>query len=245
MKKIVFMLCMSLAVTMCASPCMAKQKKVTYKYKASNKTLTISGKKLGHMQAGFPISDRNPDKYQYKWHSKRKKTEKIILKKGVRTIGDSAFYNFGKLKKVTFCKGIVAIGECAFSETGIQKIVLPNSVKKIGGCAFYAGMREGKLKSVKLSSELRTIGDAAFGGQSIQSIIIPSKVEKIEAGAFAQCDSLRKIVIKSKKIKTIGEEAFADIGKNAKIYIPKEREQDYREMIEGKLTSPDVQIIAR
>ena len=52
MKKIVFILCMSLAVTMCASPCMAKQKKVTYKYKASNKTLTVSGK---HLRGKGPI----------------------------------------------------------------------------------------------------------------------------------------------------------------------------------------------
>ena len=37
---------MSLAMTICASPCMAKQKTVTYKYKASNKSLTISGKYL-------------------------------------------------------------------------------------------------------------------------------------------------------------------------------------------------------
>ncbi len=46
MKKIVFILSMVLIATTCASPCMAKQKKVTYKYNASSKTLTVSGKYL-------------------------------------------------------------------------------------------------------------------------------------------------------------------------------------------------------
>lgn len=46
MKKMVFILSMVLIATTCASPCMAKQKKVTYKYNASSKTLTVSGKYL-------------------------------------------------------------------------------------------------------------------------------------------------------------------------------------------------------
>ena len=41
-----------------------------------------------------------------------------------------------------------------------------------------------------------------------------------------------------------GEVDINQVSATSKIYIPKEREQDYREMIEGKLTSPDVQIIA-
>ena len=64
------MLCMSLAVTMCANPCMAKQKKVTYKYKASNKTLTISGK---YLKGQGPIGNIDvyymTTKYDYKWSS--------------------------------------------------------------------------------------------------------------------------------------------------------------------------------
>ena len=35
-----------------------------------------------------------------------------------------------------------------------------------------------------------------------------------------------------KKLKKVGSRAFADMGKDAVIYIPKERETEYRKMIE-------------
>ena len=67
MKKIVFILCMSLAMTTCASPCMAKQKTVTYKYKASNKTLTISGKYLkGKLPEGIAGGYHSESSNKYK-----------------------------------------------------------------------------------------------------------------------------------------------------------------------------------
>ena len=82
MKTIVFMLCMSLAVIMCASPCMAKQKKVTYKYKASNKTLTISGKYLkGKLPEGMMGAYDETIRYDYKWSSLSGKVKKVVLKK--------------------------------------------------------------------------------------------------------------------------------------------------------------------
>ena len=101
MKKIVFMLCMSLAVTMCASPCKAKQEKVTYKYKASNKTLTISGKYLkGKLPEGMMGAYDETIRYDYKWSSLSGKVKKVVLKKGVERIGHNAFGNFTKLKSV-------------------------------------------------------------------------------------------------------------------------------------------------
>ena len=98
MKKIVFILCMSLAVTMCASPCMAKQKTVTYKYKASNKTLTISGKYLkGKLPEGMMGAYDETIRYDYKWSSLSGKVKKVVLKKGVERIGHNAFGDFRKL----------------------------------------------------------------------------------------------------------------------------------------------------
>ena len=101
MKKIVFILCMSLAMTTCASPCMAKQEKVTYKYKASNKSLTISGKYLkGKLPPDFSEKEgyNEATKYDYKWSPLRMKVKKIILKDGIKKIGHNAFGDFGKLE---------------------------------------------------------------------------------------------------------------------------------------------------
>ena len=246
MKKIVFILCMSLPVTMCASPCMAKQKKVTYKYNASNKTLTVSGK---YLKGQGPIGNIDvyymTTKYDYKWSSLSEKVKKVVLKKGVERIGHNAFGDFKKLKSVKFPKTLKQIDAYAFCDTQIRNLQLPDNVRVIGDDAFEADMISGNMKTIKLSAKLKTIGKWAFSGQKFTELTIPSNVEKIGTHAFSGCQSLNKIVIKSKKLKKIGTLAFEDIGHNVVIYVPKEKEQEYREMITATTISPEVQIIAQ
>ena len=230
MKKIVFILCMSLAMTICASPCMAKQKTVTYKYKASNKSLTISGKYLkGKLPEGIAGGYDEATKYKYKWSSLRGKVKKVVLKKGVERIGHNAFGNFTKLKSVKFPKTLKRIDAYAFSDTQISSLQLPDNVTVIGEGAFYPSIISGKIKTIKLPAKLKTIGKWAFEEQKFTELTIPANVEKI--------------VIKSKKLKKIGSRAFATIGQNAVIYIPKERETEYRKMIED--STAHAQIIAQ
>ena len=244
MKKIVFMLCMSLAVTMCASPCKAKQEKVTYKYKASNKTLTISGKYLkGKLPEGMMGAYDETIRYDYKWSSLSGKVKKVVLKKGVERIGHNAFGNFTKLKSVRFPKTLKRIDAYAFSDTQISSLQLPDNVTVIGEGAFYPSIISGKIKTIKLPAKLKIIGKLAFEEQKFTELTIPANVEKIGAQAFSGCQSLKKIVIKSKKLKKIGSRAFATIGQNAVIYIPKEREIEYRKMIED--STAHAQIIAQ
>ena len=243
MKKIVFILCMSLAVTMCASPCMAKQEKVTYKYKASNKTLTISGKYLkGKLPEGIAGGYDKATRYEYKWSSLRGKVKKVVLKKGVERIGHNAFGNFTKLKSVKFPKTLKRIDAYAFSDTQISSLQLPDNVTVIGEGAFYPSIISGKIKTIKLPAKLKTIGKWAFEEQKFTELTIPANVEKIGAQAFSGCQSLKKIVIKSKKLKKIGSRAFATIGQNAVIFVPKERAEDYRKMIEDSTAHAQIVI---
>ena len=158
MKKIVFMLCMSLAVTMCASPCKAKQEKVTYKYKASNKTLTISGKYLkGKLPEGMMGAYDETIRYDYKWSSLSGKVKKVVLKKGVERIGHNAFGDFRKLKSVKFPKTLRRIDAYAFSAAQISNLQLPDNVTVIGKAAFYPSVTSGTIKKVKLPAKLKTI----------------------------------------------------------------------------------------
>ena len=238
------MLCMSLAVTMCASPCKAKQEKVTYKYKASNKTLTISGKYLkGKLPEGMMGAYDETIRYDYKWSSLSGKVKKVVLKKGVERIGHNAFGDFRKLKSVKFPKTLRRIDAYAFSAAQISNLQLPDNVTVIGEGAFYPSIISGKIKTIKLPAKLKTIGKWAFEEQKFTELTIPANVEKIGAQAFSGCQSLKKIVIKSKKLKKIGSRAFATIGQNAVIYIPKERETEYRKMIED--STAHAQIIAQ
>lgn len=242
MKKIVFILSMVLIATTCASPCMAKQKKVTYKYNASSKTLTVSGKylkgKLPSKTGGYNQAAR----YKYQWSSLKGKAKKITLKKGVERIGHNAFGEFAKLNSVKFPKTLKRIDAYAFSDTQINNLQLSDNVTVIGEGAFYPSIISGKIKTIKLPAKLKIIGKWAFEEQKFTELTIPANVEKIGAQAFSGCQSLKKIVIKSKKLKKIGSRAFATIGQNAVIYIPKERETEYRKMIEDSTAHAQIVI---
>lgn len=103
-------------------------------------------------------------------------------------------------------------------------------------------MVSGKIKKLKLPAKLRKIGKAAFEEQKMSEVTIPSKVEKIETRAFCGCEYLKRIVIKSKKLKKIGSRAFATIGQNAVIFIPKERAWNYRKMLEDSTAHAQIVI---
>ena len=119
---------------------------------------------------------------------------------------------------------------------------MPDNVTVIGEGAFYPSIISGKIKTIKLPAKLKIIGKRAFEEQKFTELTIPANVEKIGAQAFSGCQSLKKIVIKSKKLKEIGSRAFATIGQNAVIYIPKERETEYRKMIEDSTAHAQIVI---
>ena len=62
--------------------------------------------------------------------------------------------------------------------------------------------------------------------------MIPAKVEKIGAKAFNKCSSVKKVVIKSKKLKSVGKKAFGGIKKGAVIKVPKAKKAAYKKMLE-------------
>ena len=158
-------------------------------------------------------------------------------------IGHNAFGDFRKLKSVKFPKTLKQIDAYAFCDTQIRNLQLPDNVRAIGEEAFCTEAISGNMKTIKLSAKLKTIGKWAFSGQKFKELTIPSNVEKIGSHVFSGCQSLNKIVIKSKKLKKIGPLAFETIGHNAVIYVPQEKEQEYREMLRS--AAPAVQIIAQ
>ena len=150
--------------------------------------------------------------------------------------------SFTKLKSVKFPKTLKRIDAYAFSDTQISSLQLPDNVTVIGEGAFYPSIISGKIKTIKLPAKLKTIGKWAFEEQKFTELTIPANVEKIGAQAFSGCQSLKKIVIKSKKLKKIGSRAFATIGQNAVIFVPKERAEDYRKMIEDSTAHAQIVI---
>lgn len=101
-------------------------------------------------------------------------------------------------------KRVSEIGEYAFSidaprvpnstaRRNIKRIVLPDSVKIIGDCAFEGCMC---LKQIVLSKDLTVIRSGSFAVcESLVSIAIPESVTSIGKGAFQRCTSLHKAII--------------------------------------------------
>ena len=91
------------------------------------------------------------------------KTENDVL-------GERMFYECSKLRAIVLPTTITAIGSCAFSNSGLKKVDIPNSVSRLGGDAFaYCG--------------------------SLDTVIIGSRVSKLDQGVFYS-SSVRRAFVK-------------------------------------------------
>jgi len=107
-------------------------------------------------------------------------------------------------------EGITEIGEKAFYHNHcLQKIVMPDSVKKISNYAFACCE---KLKSIVFSPNTESIGLSAFWGcASLEQLDLPKKIDKIQNSTFAQCTGLTQITIPG-NVHTVGSNAFSFCG---------------------------------
>ncbi|MBR5906133.1 MAG: leucine-rich repeat domain-containing protein [Bacteroidales bacterium] len=98
----------------------------------------------------------------------------------------------------------------------IEKIVLPNTVKRIDPHAFGRS-----LKEITLSSSLTEIPTSAFYCcKLLRRIVIPKSVKSIGERAFKGCELLEEIELQA-GLETIGSEAFAKCKSLKTIRIPK------------------------
>lgn len=113
------------------------------------------------------------------------------------------------------------IGQNAFAERNIESIIIPSSVKIIGGGAFR---KCGSLKRVTFltGSQLETIGERAFEEcTALKSVMLPEKLKKICSHAFYNCSALTSVtfgfsdgtlVYGACSLETIESYAFARTG---------------------------------
>ncbi len=161
--------------------------------------------------------------------------ESIYLNDGLEDIGECAFKNCTKLKKVTFTNGVShsslkTIGGHAFKGTKISTFDIPATTTTIGEYAFH-GITE--LVSVNLGG-VKTLGKCAFADTSLEEVTLKN-VERLAPMAFAGCNSLKKMYLLSpSKIEIDGvnsnsENVLMGSGNafNFKIYILKSLKSAY------------------
>ena len=74
-----------------------------------------------------------------------------------------------------------------YFSTGLEFVKLPETMKRIGTCAFaYSGLAE-----ISFPDGLEMIGERAFDSTYLQDVIIPESVTQLSARAFDRCKQLR------------------------------------------------------
>ena len=123
----------------------------------------------------------------------------------IRKIPSFLCYGCNALEEINIPDGVTEIEEWAFRFTGLKKIYLPDSVKKVGEQSF-GDCRA--LRSVRLSENLTEIPWGTFKKcTSLRSIEIPSKIRCIGNRAFRYCTNLRDVVLRE-GLQTIDTKAF-------------------------------------
>ena len=100
---------------------------------------------------------------------------------------------------------------------GCKKTIIPNSVTKIGGYAFYVCTG---LTSVTIPNSVTSIGEGAFSYcYGLTSINIPNSVTSIGNNAFSYCQGLTSVTIPN-SLTSIGREVFFNCRGLTSVTIP-------------------------
>ena len=117
----------------------------------------------------------------------------ITFGKDVERIPENLCSKLKNLTSVVLPESLKEIGGSAFSYTGLKSVHIPDRVKSIESYVF-----EGceALKEAVMGKEINYIGYSAFNSCSaLENIVIPENVDSIAGFAFSDCSALTSIVI--------------------------------------------------
>ena len=139
----------------------------------------------------------------YAWYNCSEMTS--IQLPNIAELSEYLLYGCSKLTEVVIPDSVTKIGACAFNGcTGITALIIPDQVLVIEAGAFSGCTG---IKTVRLSANLKSIGSSAFEGcTGITVLTLPSKLETIGSGAFKNVQITTIAVPKS--VTSIGAGAF-------------------------------------
>ena len=117
----------------------------------------------------------------------------VALPSTLQSIGANAFCGASSLVHFDFPNKLQIISANAFLGTGLEEIILPDSVITISERAFE---NCSFLSSVIFPNGLKTIGSNAFSNNTtLTEIVLPNGLESIGSNAFYNCSGLTSITL--------------------------------------------------
>ncbi len=178
---------------------------LSWAYTSENKTLTIMGN--GEMSDFEGAGD-------VEWTSVLAGVQRLVVKEGVTTIGNYAFYGMPAMTEIELPETLTSIGDFAFAYSQkLASVSIPEGVTSIGESAFEGC---GSLEAVLVPSSVTKLGDRAFAFcYSMTSAVISGTPEKIGTWTFKNCTKLSNLVLSNKMTAdAIDETAFEGAAKN-------------------------------
>ena len=180
----------------------------------------------------------------------------VVTSKTLKTIGKNAFYDTGEKLEIVVAKGSKALsyvkrkklsysyadgtlleGQEVSYQKGSYKIIKSHKTK---GTCMFLGAKESTPVSFTIPDAIKVNGIsykvveikdyAFFSSKKLRKVTIGANVKTIGSGAFAYCDKLTSVVIKSTQLKTVESDAF-EYSKKAKISVPKAKAAAYKKLI--------------
>lgn len=146
----------------------------------------------------------------------------------------------------------ITVKKNAAYAVGGYKYKIMNAKTDGKGEVALTGVANKKGKSIKVADTvtiggrkflITSIGNNAFSGCSkATSATVGKNVTKIGSKAFYNCKNLKKITIKSTKLKSVGAKAFKGIHKKATIKVPKSKLKAYQKVLRKKGQASSVKI---
>ncbi len=144
----------------------------------------------------------------------------IILPKGLKHIGDKAFYGCVNLDKIYFnCTelGDLAEDSGVFEKVATKSVTMTlfvgDEVKRIPAYLMDSATR---LRGLEFADDsvCESIGAYAFAGTPLPSITLPTGMKTVEEGAFAKCTWLKAIKLQTENLGDFAEDnnIFTDAG---------------------------------
>lgn len=121
----------------------------------------------------------------------------------------------------------------------VKKVTVPNTVKYKGKTYKVTAVAGKALKGknvtrVKIGDNVKTIGTSAMENcKKLTSVTLGKNVNKIGKYAFKSDKKLKTVTIKSKKLKSVGKNAFKGIHSKAKMKVPSNKKSAYKKLMKG------------